>query len=127
MTGGLVQDIEHSVLPQISPLTTAIMTLLAMLPALVKLWSCPANSSQFVRCLALCAWSSFLFGWHVHEKAILLVILPMTVLGCTNKQDARSGLRTDLSSLLTLSIFPQVVLSDSYSGTPLSLPVVLHC
>ena len=90
MTGGLVQDIEHSVLPQISPLTTAIMTLLAMLPALVKLWSCPANSSQFVRCLALCAWSSFLFGWHVHEKAILLVILPMTLLGCTNKQDARS-------------------------------------
>ena len=91
MTGGLVQDIEHSVLPNISPLTTAVLTIMAMLPALAKLWTCPANVTQFVRCLALCAWTSFLFGWHVHEKAILLVILPMTVLGCTNKQDARSG------------------------------------
>ena len=90
MTGGLVQDIEHSVLPNISPLTTAILTIMAMLPALAKLWTCPANVTQFVRSLALCAWTSFLFGWHVHEKAILLVILPMTVLGCTNKQDARS-------------------------------------
>ena len=91
MTGGLVQDISHSVLPNISPLTTAVLTIMAMLPALAKLWSCPANLGQFVRCLALCGWTSFLFGWHVHEKAILLVILPMTVLGCTNKQDARSG------------------------------------
>ena len=89
MTGGLVQDIEHSVLPNISPLTTALLTMTAMLPALAKLWSSPANMTQFVRCLALCAWTSFLFGWHVHEKAILLVILPMTVLGCTNKQDTR--------------------------------------
>ena len=89
MTGGLVQDIQHSVLPNISPFTTAVLTVLAMLPALAKLWTCPANSTQFVRCLALCAWTSFLFSWHVHEKAILLVILPMTLLGCTNKQDAR--------------------------------------
>jgi hypothetical protein len=29
---------------------------------------------QFLRCLTLCAWSSFLFGWHVHEKVFLLSI-----------------------------------------------------
>ena len=89
MTGGLVQDIHHAVLPNISPLTTMILTLVLMTPSLVKLWSCPNNMTQFIRCLALCSWTSFLCGWHVHEKAILLVTLPMTILAGVNKQDAR--------------------------------------
>ena len=38
------------------------------LPALVKLWTSPGNIQQFLRCLALCGWTSFLCGWHVHEK-----------------------------------------------------------
>ena len=120
MTGGLVQDIHHSVLPNISPLITIVLTLgniikeinvitlllwtVLWLPALVKLWSSPGNIPQFIRCLALCGWSSFLCGWHVHEKvrtssscrhltphfqAILIVILPMTLLACINRVDAR--------------------------------------
>ena len=84
MTGGLVQDIHHSVLPNISPLITIGLTLgnfikkinvitlllcsVLWLPALVKLWSSPGNIPQFIRCLALCGWTSFLCGWHVHEK-----------------------------------------------------------
>ena len=89
MTGGLVQDIHHTVLPNISPLTTMILTLVLMLPSLAKLWTCPNNMNQFIRCLALCSWTSFLCGWHVHEKAILLVTLPMTILASINKEDAR--------------------------------------
>ena len=41
MTGGLVQDISHTVLPNISPLATAVITLTSMVPALVKLWLSP--------------------------------------------------------------------------------------
>ena len=104
MTGGLVQDIQHSVLPNISPLATASLTILAWLPALVKLWTCPNNTNQFIRSLALCAWTSFLFGWHVHEKAILLVILPMTLLGSTNKQDGRWF--SLIATVGHLSLFP---------------------
>ena len=44
---------------------------------------------QFVRCVVLCAWSSFLFGWHVHEKAVLLIILPMAILVVVSRLEAR--------------------------------------
>lgn len=103
MSGGLVQQYEHSVLPTITPLCTFIVTICAMMvrflvrifkttdwtafinfspinfqPGLIKLWLNPGNPLHFVRCLITCAFSSFLFGWHVHEKAILLPIIPLT-------------------------------------------------
>lgn len=43
---------------------------------LVKLWRAPTYKS-FVTALTLCGWTSFMFGWHVHEKAILLVLVPL--------------------------------------------------
>ena len=104
MTGGLVQDIHHSVLPDISPLTTVILTIVLWVPALARLWASPGNVQQFIRCLAICGWSSFLCGWHVHEKAILIVILPMTLLACINRVDARYFLI--LATVGHLSLLP---------------------
>lgn len=38
MTGGLVQEYDHAVLPSIKPSVTFFLTVASMIPALVKLW-----------------------------------------------------------------------------------------
>nr|XP_020142229.1 probable dolichyl pyrophosphate Glc1Man9GlcNAc2 alpha-1,3-glucosyltransferase isoform X2 [Microcebus murinus] len=88
MTSGLVQQFQHTVLPSVTPLATLICTLVAILPSVFCLWFKPQGPRGFLRCLILCALSSFMFGWHVHEKAILLAILPMSLLSVGKAGDA---------------------------------------
>ncbi|XP_021782044.2 probable dolichyl pyrophosphate Glc1Man9GlcNAc2 alpha-1,3-glucosyltransferase isoform X1 [Papio anubis] len=88
MTSGLVQQFQHTVLPSVTPLATLICTLIAILPSIFCLWFKPQGPRGFLRCLTLCALSSFMFGWHVHEKAILLAILPMSLLSVQKAGDA---------------------------------------
>nr|XP_036866496.1 probable dolichyl pyrophosphate Glc1Man9GlcNAc2 alpha-1,3-glucosyltransferase isoform X4 [Manis javanica] len=77
MTSGLVQQFQHTVLPSVTPLATLLCSLVAILPSIFCLWFKPQGPRGFLQCLILCALSSFIFGWHVHEKAILLAVLPM--------------------------------------------------
>ncbi len=88
MTGGLVQEFDHSVLPSVPPLATFVASFASMVPCLIKLWAGPKDPVQFVRVLGLCSFGSYMFGWHVHEKAILLVIIPFTVLAFLDRRDA---------------------------------------
>lgn len=77
-TAGLVQDASFLILPDVRPVVTFVLTLLFQLPALGSLWKWPQDPWLQLRALVLCALSSFLFGWHVHEKAILMPILLAT-------------------------------------------------
>lgn len=43
---------------------------------MIKLWRNPTYKS-FLCALTLCGYVSYMFGWHVHEKAILLVLVPL--------------------------------------------------
>ncbi|ALC49232.1 CG4542 [Drosophila busckii] len=84
-TSGLVQDVEHLVLPRITPAMTFALTLASMLPILLKLYFTKSRDKAhlvFLRAIVLCACSAFMFGWHVHEKAILMCLIPflLTVL-----------------------------------------------
>lgn len=84
-----------AVLPKIEPIHTFVITialqtvswdplhmirsidwLLLIQVYLTKLWFNPTYKS-FLTALTLCGYTSFMFGWHVHEKAILLVLVPL--------------------------------------------------
>ncbi|MEQ2284796.1 glycosyl transferase, partial [Ameca splendens] len=114
MTGGLVQEFQHSVFPSISPSITLVCTLLSVLPAVVSIWRRPRGSRAFLRCLLLCALGSFMFGWHVHEKAILIAILPLSILAVESREDA--GIFLVLTTTGHYSLFPLLY-------TPAELPI----
>uniref|UniRef100_A0A2K5DIA9 Alpha-1,3-glucosyltransferase n=1 Tax=Aotus nancymaae TaxID=37293 RepID=A0A2K5DIA9_AOTNA len=79
---------QHTVLPSVTPWQRLYAQLIAILPSIFCLWFKPQGPRGFLRCLILCALSSFMFGWHVHEKAILLAILPMSLLSVGKAGDA---------------------------------------
>ncbi|XP_038137460.1 probable dolichyl pyrophosphate Glc1Man9GlcNAc2 alpha-1,3-glucosyltransferase [Cyprinodon tularosa] len=114
MTGGLVQEFQHAVLPSVSPAVTLICTLLSILPALLSIWRRPRGSRAFLRCLLICALASFMFGWHVHEKAILIAILPLSILAVESREDA--GIFLVLTTTGHYSLFPLIF-------TPAELPI----
>ncbi|RWS26112.1 putative dolichyl pyrophosphate Glc1Man9GlcNAc2 alpha-1:3-glucosyltransferase-like protein, partial [Leptotrombidium deliense] len=109
MTGGLVQEYNHQVLPNITPFMTMIIVFLSMIPCLHYLWlrasvKLKDSSLMFVRSVAICAFCSFLFGWHVHEKAILLVTIPLTPLAFVTSTEG--NLFAFLSLVSSVSLFP---------------------
>ncbi|XP_031783233.1 probable dolichyl pyrophosphate Glc1Man9GlcNAc2 alpha-1,3-glucosyltransferase [Nasonia vitripennis] len=107
MTGGLVQEDNFTVLPTPTPLFTFIITFLLMLPVLCSLFfneKSYNNPKKFVRCVILCGLTSFMFGWHVHEKAVLTAIIPLCILATTEAKDARIFLL--LSSAGHTALFP---------------------
>ncbi|KAL8759886.1 MAG: hypothetical protein Q9199_000451 [Rusavskia elegans] len=85
VTRGLVGDTSFACLPSISPRTTFLLTLVSQMPSLVKLFPQPSWET-FVGAVTLCGYSSFLFGWHVHEKAILLVVIPFSLLALKDRR-----------------------------------------
>ncbi len=52
----------------------------------------------------MCGFSSYMFGWHVHEKAILLITLPLTPLAMITKSDAK--IFNIVSAVGYFSLFP---------------------
>ncbi|ODV78512.1 glycosyltransferase family 57 protein [Suhomyces tanzawaensis NRRL Y-17324] len=104
-TRGLVGDIEFLILPTITPQLTFFLTLFYQIMALIPLFIQP-NFRRFIGALTLCGYSSFLFGWHVHEKAILIVIFPISFLVCRDRR--LLGPFNLLVSCAYISLFPLI-------------------
>lgn len=103
-TGGLVHEIEHTILPSISPAVTFAIVALTMLPCCIKLMLSKSESPRsFLKPLIICAATSFMFSWHVHEKAILMILIPLQVLTCHDKSEAGSSLFASIFGLYSLT------------------------
>lgn len=103
-TGGLVQEFEHVVLPSISPAVTFLAVAVLMLPCCLKMLYVKTDSPRsFMKPLIICAATSFMFGWHVHEKAILMVLIPLQVLTYHNAAEAGSSLFVSIFGLYSLT------------------------
>lgn len=85
VTRGLVGDTAFAVLPEITPRMCFALTLLFQGLPLIKLFL-QATWENFIGAVALCGYASFLFGWHVHEKAILLVIIPFSLIALRDRR-----------------------------------------
>lgn len=79
MTGGLVERAKFNVLPNIPAGLCGLCTIMAMTPVLVNIWR-HARPRIFLPAFVYCMLCAFLFGYHVHEKAILQVTIPLALM-----------------------------------------------
>ncbi|PCH41268.1 glycosyltransferase family 57 protein [Wolfiporia cocos MD-104 SS10] len=100
---GLVGDTVFAVLPNVKPIHTFVITIAFQTIYLVKLWRAPTYKS-FLTALTLCGYTSFMFGWHVHEKAILLVLVPLSLLAAENHAYFRTFMIASVAGIF--SLFP---------------------
>ncbi|KAL5250650.1 hypothetical protein ACHWQZ_G016398 [Mnemiopsis leidyi] len=103
LMSGLVQQADFLVLPNVSPVHSATLTLVALTPVLVKLFKNP-SPGLFLKSATAAAFTSFLLGYHVHEKAILVILVPYAMLVFSDVKHARDYYF--LSFHGTYSLFP---------------------
>jgi alpha-1,3-glucosyltransferase len=98
---------SFSVLPQVTPRATFLLVLLAMLPCLASLWRSPAPT-RLARAVAYASLCGFMFGWHVHEKAALHIVLPLALCAAVPGPGGASDARrfVVLSSAAHVGMFP---------------------
>lgn len=106
MSGGLVREYSHSVLMPITPPATFLFICVAFAPALFQLWRRYPTPTRFVRVMILCAFAFYLFGWHVHEKAVLIMIIPFTLIMLETPEEKK--LFFLLSTAGHFSLFPLI-------------------
>lgn len=65
--------VDFAVLPSVGPVVAAAATVAALVPPLLALWMRPGGARGLSKAVVLSLLSSFVWGYHVHEKAILMV------------------------------------------------------
>mmetsp|Transcript_16234 Transcript_16234/g.24722 ORF Transcript_16234/g.24722 Transcript_16234/m.24722 type:complete len:536 (+) Transcript_16234:241-1848(+) len=113
--------LKRDVLPMVPPLICALLLLAGLLPSLFCAWQCgrifhkcdsvkkskafkekEKTQSQtklrilLLHTIVLCSTSAFMLAYHVHEKAIMTAIIPLTLLAATSQENARLYLRISI-------------------------------
>ncbi|CAO4363774.1 unnamed protein product [Caenorhabditis nigoni] len=106
-TSGLVQEYSHSVLPNVNPIGTLFLVVFAsvvVLTGLVIRWRKDSRKVDFSLFAIFSALSFFYFGYHVHEKAIILITVPMIIFAIKDPKYHRHLIH--LSCIASFSLFP---------------------
>ncbi|ORY28261.1 glycosyltransferase family 57 protein [Naematelia encephala] len=98
---GLVGDTYFAVLPNITPLHCFLLTGITQFVQLIPLWRQPSYKT-FLQAIAACGFSSFMFGWHVHEKAVMLVLVPLSLLSSEDWNHFQAFVIASVSGLIGL-------------------------
>ena len=93
---------ESWTMPELSPALVAGVLLSGLVPGLCCGWK--ASPTTLLHCTVFCAMTSFMLAYHVHEKAIMTAIIPLTLLASNSVDCARLYLR--ISALGLLGLFP---------------------
>lgn len=100
---GIVGDTVFGILPDVTPRTCFILAFTFMCVYSVPLW-CKPTYNKLVACVTLCALTSFAVGWHVHEKAIFLALVPLTLQAAQDYAHARVFVLLNATGIV--SLFP---------------------
>jgi alpha-1,3-glucosyltransferase len=78
--GGLFPVNSH--LPEPSPLVCALLLLISLLPGLKMVFfgRCKITNVKLMQAVVYSSFCTFMLAYHVHEKAILTTLLPLTLL-----------------------------------------------
>ncbi|KAN0025914.1 hypothetical protein ACTFIU_001678 [Dictyostelium citrinum] len=105
LTSGLVgsETQSHILLPKITPQITLLITILFLIPSIYSILK--SNSwKHFILGICQSSFTFFMFGWHVHEKAIIMITIPMGFLCLVNNKFSK--LYFLLSTIGHYSLFP---------------------
>lgn len=69
---------DFTILPVPTPNICFLLVVMAQAPAIVQCMRNP-NTWVLVRCVACSLCCAFMFGWHMHEKAAIMIVLPLAV------------------------------------------------
>ncbi|GAA5910113.1 dolichyl-P-Glc:Glc1Man(9)GlcNAc(2)-PP-dolichol alpha-1,3-glucosyltransferase [Sporobolomyces salmoneus] len=114
---GLIGSTTFGVLPNVTPSLTFLITFSFLSLYLLKLW-CNPTYKKFLDSVVLSAMTSFLWGWHVHEKAVLLFLVPLSLTATEDDNHFRAFRIATVAGVCGL--FPLLIKS---AETPIKLIV----
>jgi alpha-1,3-glucosyltransferase len=104
-TSGIVGDVPLNILPEISPSFCLGLTLIMYIPLLWLMWTDSHRKVPFTVWVGLGNAVAFLFGWHVHEKALLMVLFPL-VMSAVNENSTWRRIACNMSIVTCASMLP---------------------
>jgi alpha-1,3-glucosyltransferase len=102
----LIPWVPFSGLPQPTPMICALSMFVCQIPAL-QVASARKTNVKLIQAVVYCSFCSFMLAYHVHEKAIMTALIPLTLLVCeTHLRNLHALIFWQVSLWGLLGLFP---------------------